>query len=66
MKENALKKRKEKFNPENDTTMVDKISERTKKEAEMAEEVVPPAVPAPATERWIEYFVVMYSCQVVR
>lgn len=50
MKENALKKRKEKFNPENDTTMVDKISERTKKEAEMAEEVVPPAVPAPATE----------------
>ena len=54
MKENALKKRKEKFKPENDTTMVDKITERTKKEAETAEEVVPPAMSTPATERLVE------------
>lgn len=56
MKENALKKRKEKFKPENDTTMVDKITERTKKEAENTEEVVPPTMPTPATERLDEYF----------
>ena len=56
MKENALKKRKEKFKPENDTTMVDKITERTKKEAETAEEVVPPAMSTPVTERLVEYF----------
>ena len=56
MKENALKKRKEKFKPENDTTMVDKITERTKKEAETAEEVVPPAMSTPVTERLVEDF----------
>lgn len=51
MKANAVKRRKEKFNPTNDTTMVEKIEERSKKDREASEEVIASEEPLPATTR---------------
>ena len=44
MKENAQKKRKERFNPANDVSMVERIADR-KKEMEEEEEEIAVAVP---------------------
>lgn len=46
-----MKRRKEKFNPTNDTTMVEKIEERSKKDREASEEVIASEEPLPATTR---------------
>lgn len=49
MKENAQKKRKEKFNPTNDLTMVEQIAERKKRQEEEEQSEIAAVVPlAPA------------------
>ena len=53
MKANALKRRKEKFNPNNDTSMVEKIEERSKKEQEASEGIIAMETPLPAVTRTI-------------
>ena len=53
MKANALKRRKEKFNPNNDTSMVEKIEELSKKEQEASEGVIAMETPLPAVTRII-------------
>lgn len=59
-----MKRRKEKFNPTNDTTMVEKIEERSKKDREASEEVIASEEPLPATTRNFFESVFMCSCQI--
>ena len=51
MKEQSLKRRKEKFNPEKETTMVEKIAEQRKHLEEEAEQEIAVTMPLPKTER---------------
>ena len=49
MKENAQKKRKERFNPANDVSTVERIAERKKEMEEEEEEEIAVAVPLTPT-----------------
>ena len=49
MKENAQKKRKERFNPANDVSMVERIADRKKEMEEEEEEEIAVAVPLTPT-----------------
>ena len=51
MKENAKLKRKERFNPTNDISMVDKIAERKKKQEEEENAQISTVVPTTHTTR---------------
>ena len=51
MKEQSLKRRKEKFDPEKETTMVEKIAEQNKHLEEEAEQEIAVTMPLPKTER---------------
>lgn len=53
MKENAQKKRREKFNPNNDLSMIEQIAERKKKLEQEEQEEIATAVPLTSSERWI-------------
>lgn len=63
-KENAQKRRREKYNTESPKTMVDMIKERAQKEEEDTKEIVATDAPLPATERLTLVVVVMDSCEV--
>lgn len=63
-KENAQKRRREKYNTESPKTMVDMIKERAQKEEEDTKEIVATDAPLPPTERSSLLFAMMDSCEV--
>ena len=63
-KENAQKRRREKYNTETPKTMVDMIKERAQKEEEDTKEIVATDAPLPPTERLSLLVSLMNSCKV--
>ena len=61
MKENAQKKRKEKFNPTNDLTMVEQIAERKKRQEEEEQSEIAAVVPLAPAARII--FLIVFDLQ---
>mgnify|MGYP004718682779 FL=1 len=63
-KENAQKRRREKYSTESPKTMVDMIKERAEKEEESTKEIVATDAPLPPTERLFWMIAVRDSCEV--
>lgn len=64
LKENALKNRKERFDPDNNKTMSEKIAERKKQLEKEVDDAVSLVVPVPASNRLVLFVLFTIRSQI--